>query len=185
MFRNATYRLELTRSLDWSGLRSLPSSDDIPDINGGVAIFKQGDGSSVEVPVEDYIGELRQTVKKLQGELKRERDGGNELLNFISTMEKENLASLTKNAGEEVIDAMKKVCEVVTKSQGISTESETVIEASAPELGQLLFYLMVSGFFLREAEVHLDLQRKLGGDGSSLKNLLGGSSEDSKSNGSS
>lgn len=174
MFRNATYRLELTRSLDWSGLKALPSTDDKPEIKGGVAIFKQGNGSTVEVPVDEYIDELRQTVQNLQGELHRERKGGNELLSFISTMEKDNLEALTKNAGEEVVDAMKKVCAAVTLSQGISTDQESLVQASAPELGQLLFYLMVSGFFLREAEVHLDLQRKLGGDTSSLKNLLGG-----------
>lgn len=178
MFRNATYRLELTRSLDWSGLRALPSSEDVPHIKGGVAVFKQGDGSTVEVPVEEYISELRQTVTSLQSELQRERKGGNELLSFISTMDKENIEALTKNAGEEVVDAMKRVVEVVTKSQGIMHGTESLVEASAPELGQLLFYLMVSGFFLREAEVHLDLQRKMGGDGSSLKNLLGGTDDE-------
>ena len=181
MFRNATYRLELTRSIDWSGLRALPSSEDQPEINGGVAVFKQGDGSTVEVPVEEYIHELRQTVQNLQGELQRERKGGNELLSFISTMDKENIDALTKNAGEEVVDAMKKVCDIVTKSQGIVPGQEALVEASAPELGQLLFYLMVSGFFLREAEVHLDLQRKLGGDASGLKNLLGGTELDPES----
>lgn len=177
MFRNAAYRLELTRSLDWAGLKALPSTDDKPEIQGGVAVFKQGDGSTVEVPVEDYIDELRATVNNLQGELHREREGGNELLSFISTMEKESIEGLTKNAGEEVVEAMKKVCAAVTTSQGINPDRESHVQASAPELGQLLFYLMVSGFFLREAEVHLDLQRKLGGDGSSLKNLLGGGAE--------
>lgn len=184
MFRNATYRLELTRSLDWSGLRALPSSDvDHPEIKGGVAVFKQKDGSTVEIPVEEYISELRQTVDNLQGELQRERKGGNELLSFIATMEKENIEALTKNAGDEVVDAMKKVVLAVTKSQGINTEKDSLVHASAPDLGQLLFYLMVSGFFLREAEVHLDLQRKIGGDGSSLKNLLGGGGSDSSADG--
>lgn len=184
MFRNATYRLELTRSLDWSGLRALPSSEaDHPEIKGGVAVFKQKDGSVVEVPVEEYINELRQTVGNLQGELERERKGGNELLSYIATMEKENIEALTKNAGDEVVDAMKKVVLAVTKSQGINTERDSLVHASAPDLGQLLFYLMVSGFFLREAEVHLDLQRKIGGDGSSLKNLLGGGGSESKGEG--
>lgn len=182
MFRNATYRLELTRSLDWSGLKALPAKEEQPIIEGGVAIFKQDDGSTMEVPVEQYISDLRQTVNNLQSELTRERKGGNELLSFISTMEKENLEALTKNAGSEVIDAMKKVCDVVTKSQGINSEQERLVQASAPELGQLLFYLMVSGFFLREAEVHLDLQRKLGGDGSNLKNLLEEGSSEQSSN---
>lgn len=179
MFKNATYRMELTRSLDWSGLKALPSTEDKPKIEGGVAVFKQGDGSTVEVPVEEYIEELRDTVQNLKNELQRERKGGNELLSFISTMEKESLQALTKNAGEEVVDAMKKVCDVVTKAQGIDTENEAVVQASAPELGQLLFYLMVSGFFLREAEVHLDLQRKIGGDVSGLNNLLGGGEDKS------
>lgn len=173
MFRNAAYRLELTRTLDWAGLRALPSSTEQPEIKGGVAVFKQSDGSSVEVPVEEYIGELRATVDNLRGELQRERKGGNELLNFISTMDQENIESLTKDAGEEVVDAMKKVVDFVTKSQGIDPNMSAVIEASAPELGQLLFYLMVSGFFLREAEVRLDLQRQIGGEGS-LNNLLEG-----------
>ncbi|CAN8076936.1 unnamed protein product [Agarophyton chilense] len=175
MFRNATYRMELTRSLDWSGIRALPSSEkEPPKIEGGVAVFKQNDGSEVEVPVEEYISELRQTVTNLKGELERERKGGNELLSFIATMEKENIEALTKNAGDEVVDAMKKVVQAVTKSQGISMEKDGIIHAATPDLGQLLFYLMVSGFFLREAEVHLDLQRKLGGDPSSITNLLGG-----------
>lgn len=175
MFRNATYRLELTRSLDWAGTKALPSSADKPEIKGGVAVFKQGDGSTVEVPVEEYIEELRSTVQNLEGELQRERKGGNELLSFISTMEKESIEALTKNAGEEVIDAMKKVVGVVTKAQGIDLKREAVVQASTPELGQLLFYLMVSGFFLREAEVRLDLKRQLGGEGPSMKSLLEGS----------
>lgn len=177
MFRNASYRLELTRSIDWSGTRALPATDDKPEIQGGVAVFKQGDGSTVEVPVEQYIDELRDTVQNLQAELKRERKGGNELLTFISTMEQDSLEALTKNAGDEVVDAMKKVIDVVTKAQGIDTAQESLVQASAPELGQLLFYLMVSGFFLREAEVHLDLQRKIGGDVTSLRNILGGSEQ--------
>lgn len=181
MFRNAAYRMELTRTLDWSGLnatydpnKALPTSEgstDQPEIKGGVAIFKQPDGTTVEVPVDQYIGELRETVTNLRDELVRERKGGNELLSFISTMDKDNMESLTKNAGSEVVEAMKKVVDFVTTSQGIDKNQNAVIEASAPELGQLLFYLMVSGFFLREAEVRRDLQKRIGGE-STLNNLL-------------
>lgn len=180
MFRNATYRFELTRSLDWASTKALPASEVNPEIKGGVAIFKQGDGSTVEVPVDQYVDELRSTVQNLQGELHRERKGGNELLTFLSTMEKENIEALTKNAGKEVVDAMKKVVEVVTKAQGIDTKQEAVVQASTPELGQLLFYLMVSGFFLREAEVRLDLKRQLGGESPNLNSLLEGSDKPDK-----
>lgn len=183
MFRNATYRLELTRNLDWSGSRALPSSgEEQPEIKGGIAVFKQKDGSTIEVPVLDYIQDLRKSVDSLRGELQRERKGGNELLSFISTMEKQSIEALTKNAGEEVVDAMKKVVKAVTKSHGMDSP-ESLVQTSTPELGQMLFYLMVSGFFLREAEVHLDLHRKIGGEGSALKNLLGGSTSDSSDSG--
>lgn len=184
MFRNAAYRLELTRTLDWAGLKALPSSEDKPEIKGGVVIYKQNDGSTVEVPVDEYISELRDTVSSLRNELQRERKGGNELLSFISTMDKENIEKLTKNAGEEVTEAMKKVVDLVTTTQGIDPKKNSVIEASAPELGQLLFYLMVSGFFLREAEVRLDLQRQIGG-GKPPNNLLEGGTGDSTSSDSS
>lgn len=186
MFRNAAYRLELKRTLDWAGLneittnnKALPSSGvptiSDPEIKGGVASFKQADGSTIEVPIEEYIGELKKTVSNLKDELTKERKGGNELLSFVSTMDKDNLEDLTKNAGPEVVEAMKKVVDFVTVSQGIDQKSNSAIEASAAELGQLLFYLMVSGFFLREAEVRLDLQRQLGGE-NSLNNLLEGGS---------
>lgn len=180
MFRNAAYRLELTRTLDWSGLKALPSSEDQPEIKGGVAIFKQGDGSTIEVPVDKYIGELKQTVSNLRDELHRERKGGNELLSFIATMDKASLESLTKNAGQDVVDAMKKVVDFVTTTQGIDKTKNTIVEASSQELAQLLFYLMVSGFFLREAEVRLDLKRQIGGD-LAVNNLLNdGPSDDSQ-----
>lgn len=164
MFRNAAYRLELTRSLDRSDLPALPVQESIPEISGGTATFKSDDGSTVEVPVEEYVNELRQTVGSLKNELERERRGGNELLSFLSTMEPSNLEALTTNAGEEVIDAMRKVVDAVTVSQGLDQATNKLVQTSSFELGQLLFYLMVNGFFLREAEVRVELQRKLSGE---------------------
>ncbi len=62
MFRNAAYRLELTRSLDRSDLPALPARESVPEIQGGVAVFRNDDGTQVEVPVEKYVQELRNTV---------------------------------------------------------------------------------------------------------------------------
>lgn len=95
------------------------------------------------------------------------------LLSFISTLDPQNLESLTTNAGEEVVDAMKRVVAAVTRSQGIPEIPDAVVGTSSIELSQLLLYLMVSGFFLREAEVRIELQRSLGGEATiDLKNLL-------------
>lgn len=177
MFRNAAYRLELTRSLERSDLPALPAREATPEIKGGVAVFQNEDGTEFEVPVEKYVEELRSTVSSLRNELARERKGGNELLSFVATMEPKNLEALTANAGEEVIDAMRKVVDAVTTSQGLNTQEDKLVHASTLELGQLLFYLMVNGFFLREAEVRVELQRQLGGDvASDLNKLLEGGS---------
>eukprot|EP00171_Calliarthron_tuberculosum_P008842 IDg8842t1 len=69
MFRNAAYRLELTRSLERTDLPALPARENNPEIQGGVAVFKDDNGAQVEVPVEEYVAELRQTVGALRNEL--------------------------------------------------------------------------------------------------------------------
>jgi Protein of unknown function (DUF760) len=79
MFRNAAYRLELTRSLgSISDLPALPGTNQEPEIRGGVAIFQSENGTEVTVPVDQYVEELRSQVNTLRDELVRERKGGNE-----------------------------------------------------------------------------------------------------------
>jgi Protein of unknown function (DUF760) len=198
LFKNAALRLGLSRSFssdarnfdasfapqlsagsdsidddDARSTSSTSSESTGPGIIGGVAVFKTATGENVEVPVEEYVADLRAQVDELRGELARERKGGNELLSFISTLEPENVEALTANAGEEVTDAMRRVVEAVTRAQGIPDQPDAVVDASSPELGQLLFYLMVVGFTLRETEVRGELQRTLGGPKLNYANLLG------------
>lgn len=78
MFRNAAYRLELTRSLGRANAPALPAANSEPEIRGGVAIFTSENGKTVEVPVDEYVSELRKQVSSLRDELNRERKGGNE-----------------------------------------------------------------------------------------------------------
>ena len=176
MMRNAQYRMSLTRTLAVSEMKQLPGSGVIePEIEGGVAVFRHEDGTSTEMPIGEYVNELRDTVSKLQADLQRERKGGNELLSYIATMDQKDIEALTKNAGEEVVSAMKSVIRAVTKSQKIPLKPDAVVQASSFELSQLLFYLMVTGYFLREAEVRVDLQRNLGGSSTmTLDKLLEG-----------
>eukprot|EP00172_Hildenbrandia_rubra_P004370 Plantae.Rhodophyta-Hildenbrandia_rubra.ctg871.p1 GENE.Plantae.Rhodophyta-Hildenbrandia_rubra.ctg871~~Plantae.Rhodophyta-Hildenbrandia_rubra.ctg871.p1 ORF type:complete len:343 (-),score=63.56 Plantae.Rhodophyta-Hildenbrandia_rubra.ctg871:2945-3973(-) len=176
MMRNAQYRMSLTRTLAATELKSLPGTMvREPEIQGGVAIFRNGDGTKTEMPIDEYVNELKNTVSKLQKDLERERKGGNELLSYVATMDQKNIEALTKNAGEEVVSAMKSVIRAVTKSQKIPLKPDAVVQASSFELSQLLFYLMVTGYFLREAEVRIELQRNLGGSGPmALDKLLEG-----------
>lgn len=78
MFRNAAYRLELTRSLGGTNAPALPAANVEPEIIGGVAVFTSENGKTVEVPVDEYVSELRNQVSSLRDELARERKGGNE-----------------------------------------------------------------------------------------------------------
>lgn len=181
MMRNAAYRLELTRNLSDVTSGSVPllaGAEAQPEIVGGEAVFKNEDGEEVRIPMEDYVSELRSQVTELRGELERERKGGNELLSYISTLETKSLEALTNKAGEEVVDAMKRVVTAVTKAQGIPTQPEAIIDASSSELGQVLLYLMCCGFTLRETEVRVELQRSLDGSSASGKGLLGGADSD-------
>jgi hypothetical protein len=176
MMRNASYRLELTRTLGGvaSGRPALAGAEATPEIVGGEAVFKSDGGVEVRIPVGEYVSELRGQVSELRNELARERKGGNELLSYISTLEQDSLEALTNNAGAEVVDAMKRVVAEVTKAQDIPTRPDAVVDAASSELSQVLLYLMCCGFTLRETEVRVELQRSLEGKSSPGTNLLEG-----------
>jgi Protein of unknown function (DUF760) len=87
MFRNAAYRLELTRSLgSISELPALPGANKEPEIRGGVAVFQSDDGTEMAVPVDQYVEELRSQVNTLRDELVRERKGGNEYVSHVQSI---------------------------------------------------------------------------------------------------
>jgi Protein of unknown function (DUF760) len=181
MMRNASYRLELTRNLGGGGGSRLPQlagAEATPEIIGGEAVFKADDGTEVRIPVSEYVSELRNQVNELRGELARERKGGNELLSYISTLEKESLETLTNNAGPDVVDAMKRVVAEVTMAQEIPPQPDAIVDASSSELGQVLLYLMCCGFTLRETEVRVELQRNLEGKTTRGNNLIEGGKPD-------
>ncbi|KAA8497041.1 hypothetical protein FVE85_0770 [Porphyridium purpureum] len=187
LLRNVAYRVSLAKSLENTdsssqNYKSLPQSngseseDDDggkssetlarfpslpnvePQIQDGVARFDAGNGNTVEIPVEQYISEMRTEVESLKKEIKRLREeDGTDLVKYIQKMEPDNLQELTQSAGAEVVDAMNKVVSAVLQSQRLPPNPLAAVETNASELGQLLFWLMVVGFYLREAEVKLGL----------------------------
>lgn len=163
LMRNAEYRYSLLQSLT-SPSRQLPGTEAAPKprIEGGVAVFVHSDGSTSEMPVAEYVKELRSEVELLRGELTRTAAGSNPLIAFMANMEPANLSALTADAGEEVVEAMRKIVEAVVKREGLPTNGEAVVETRVVELGSLLFWLLVTGYFLREGEVRLQLKRSLG-----------------------
>lgn len=165
LIRNVEYRYGLLQSLS-SPSKQLPGTgadaSSKPRIEGGVAVFVHSDGSTSEMPVAEYVEELRSEVDSLREELTRTAAGSNPLIAFMANMEPANLAALTANAGEEVVEAMRKIVEAVVKREGLPSKGDAVVESGVVELGSLLFWLLVTGYFLREGEVRLQLKRSLG-----------------------
>eukprot|EP00170_Pyropia_yezoensis_P008304 contig_34676_g8331 len=148
LIRNAEYRYGLLQSLtspsrQLSGTGAETSSK--PRIEGGVAVFVHSDGSTSEMPVSEYVEELRSEVDLLRSELTRTSAGSNPLIAFMANMEPANLSALTANAGEEVVEAMRKIVEAVVKREGLPAKGDAIVESGVVELGSLLFWLLVTG----------------------------------------
>lgn len=175
LIRNAQYRHGLLQSLATpsrqlaGGTVGAPAE---PRIEGGVAVFAHPDGTTTEVPMAEYVAELRSEVALLRGELTRTAAGSNPLVAFMASMEPANLSALTAEAGDEVMEAMRKIVQAVVAREGLPSEGDAVVESGVVELGSLLFWLLVTGYFLREGEVRLQLKRSL--DGADGRGLLEG-----------
>ncbi|KAK1862653.1 hypothetical protein I4F81_005221 [Pyropia yezoensis] len=115
--RVAGTRILTSPSRQLSGTGAETSSK--PRIEGGVAVFVHSDGSTSEMPVSEYVEELRSEVDLLRSELTRTSAGSNPLIAFMANMEPANLSALTANAGEEVVEAMRKIVEAVVKREGL------------------------------------------------------------------
>jgi hypothetical protein len=164
MLRNAQYRYSLSKSLE-----SVPVDDrqqrllqgEKPLVQGKVT-FQNSDGSTTEIDASEYVEELRSQVVKLEQELNKYKNAsGSQLLSYIRTMEQDQLESLTRDMGDEVIDAMKRIIRAVTMQTSIAQNPMSVVETSTSELSQMLFWLLVTGYFLREAEVQQNIEKML------------------------
>jgi len=162
LMRNAQYRLNLTR--DYAPkLKELPHSQ--LDLKGGTAVVTFPSGKVKEVSAEEYVAQLRTEAQALREELERLKKGGpnagNELYEIFTSLEPENLRSLTDEAGPEVTNAISLLIQKVLGVKNGSPNPLIPIETSREDLGKLLFYSMVSGYFLREAELRMYVQDRL------------------------
>ncbi|GJD11183.1 hypothetical protein Gasu2_53260 [Galdieria sulphuraria] len=161
MLRNAQYRYSLTKSLETVDDKRHLLEGQKPSVQGKVT-FQNVDGSTTEMDASEYVQELRSQVILLEKELTKYKNAsGSQLLSYIRTMEQDQLESLTRDMGDEVIDAMKRIIRAVTMQTSIAQNPMSVVETSTSELSQMLFWLLVTGYFLREAEVQQNIQKML------------------------
>ncbi|CAM6123055.1 unnamed protein product [Calypogeia fissa] len=179
MFRNAQFRLDLQQSLSQVALRE-PDTKQDPDyepsvnkskVSGEVLRWHKEDGIE-QVPAVEYIEMLESEIRELQQQLEsqqRASRGRNELLQYLKSLEPQNLQELTTTAGEDTVEAMNTF---ITRLLGVKDPAQlkrAATETSAAELAQLLYWLMVVGYSIRNIEVRFDMERILGEPVSSRK----------------
>ncbi|XP_027095282.1 uncharacterized protein [Coffea arabica] len=170
MFRNAQYRIELQQSLEQVALPEPPKSKDGPEFAPGTQKKVTGEvirWNNVSGPEKldavKYIELLEAEIEELNRQIERKSsDGQNDLLDYLKTLEPQNLKELTSTAGEDVILAMNTFIKRLLTVSDPSQMKTSVTETSAPELAKLLYWLMVVGYSIRNIEVRFDMERVLG-----------------------
>ncbi|TVT97710.1 hypothetical protein EJB05_57030 [Eragrostis curvula] len=184
MFRNAQYRLELQQSLEQVALpepkeekyvspvveETIKGSKDSPDyapgtqkkVTGEVIRWNKATGPE-KIDAVKYIELLEAEIDELSRQVARKSSqGSNELLEYLKTLEPQNLKELTSTAGEDVVFAMNAFIKRLLAVSDPAQMKTTVSETSANQLANLLFWLMIVGYSMRNIEVRFDMERVLG-----------------------
>lgn len=170
MFRNAQYRLELQQSLEQVALPEPEEIKDAPDYAPGTQkkvsgeVIKWNNISGPEtIDAVKYIELLEAEIEELNRQVARKSTNGpNGLLEYLKTLEPQNIKELTSSAGEDVVLAMNTFIKRLLAVSDPNQMKTSLTETSAPELARLLCWLMVVGYSIRNIEVRFDMERVLG-----------------------
>lgn len=114
------------------------------------------------------MAELREEVSTLRRELdtveKQRREAAqSDLLAYVRSLPEQQMAALTSEITDDVLDGMKKLVYSIMKGMGTSTvETETLLQQSGSAMAQLCMWQLAIGYNLRELEVRDQLQKQLG-----------------------
>ncbi len=180
MFKNAEYRMSLTRSL--KGLPKLTSGASVSNSDGNSSIslsdvgaegsgastivegqvtLRSSDGTTIEVPAAQLTESLSAEVDALKRELAvirndREAELRSNLLTYIQALPERDLARLTSDMSDEVMESIQLLVDALMERLGVDAASqggeEIVIQQSVGVLAQLCMWQMVVGYKLRELE---------------------------------
>uniref|UniRef100_A0A7N0R816 Uncharacterized protein n=1 Tax=Kalanchoe fedtschenkoi TaxID=63787 RepID=A0A7N0R816_KALFE len=169
MFKNAQYRLELQQSLEQTALPHSEEKKDVPDYAPGTQknvsgeVIRWNNVSGVEkIDAAKYIELLEAEIEELNRQVGRKSSNGpNELLEYMKSLEPQNIKELTSSAGEDVILAINTFIKRLLAVSDPDKMKTSMTETSAPELSKLLYWLMVVGYSIRNIEVRFDMERVL------------------------
>ena len=168
MFKNAEYRMTLTRSL--KGLPRLPAPaslnkgnitvNQLDNIyNDANILLRASTGEQVSVAVSELTGALSKEVQELRQELalirgEREAELRSNLLTYIQALPENELGKLTSDMSQDIVDSIQMLVDALMEKLGIDTSGpEVVVQQSIGPLAQLCMWQMVVGYKLRELEV--------------------------------
>ncbi|KAG6534197.1 hypothetical protein ZIOFF_008082 [Zingiber officinale] len=110
-----------------------------------------------------YIEYLEAEIEELNRQVaKKSSNGHNELMEYLRNLEPQNIKELTSSAGEDVVFAMNTFIKRLLAVSDPAQMKTSVTETSAPQLANLLYWLMVVGYSIRNIEVRFDMERVLG-----------------------
>uniref|UniRef100_A0A453Q8H3 Uncharacterized protein n=1 Tax=Aegilops tauschii subsp. strangulata TaxID=200361 RepID=A0A453Q8H3_AEGTS len=110
-----------------------------------------------------YIELLEAEIDELSRQVARKSSqGSNELLEYLKTLEPQNLKELASSAGEDVVFAMNAFIKRLLAVSDPAQMKTAVSETSGAQLANLLFWLMIVGYSMRNIEVRFDMERVLG-----------------------
>ncbi|KAG2698182.1 hypothetical protein I3843_07G137600 [Carya illinoinensis] len=169
MFKNAQYRLELQQSLEQVALPEVQDKKDVPDYAPGTQKNLSGEvirwnniSGPERIDALKYIELLEAEIEELNRQVGRKSaNGHNELLEYLKSLEPQNLKDLTSSAGEDVVLAMNTFIKRLMAVSDPNQMKTSVTETSAPELAKLIYWLMVVGYSIRNIEVRFDMERVL------------------------
>ncbi|GJM87537.1 hypothetical protein PR202_ga03502 [Eleusine coracana subsp. coracana] len=168
--RNAQYRLELQQSLEQIALPEPKEEKDLTDyapgtqkkVTGEVIRWNKATGPE-KIDAVKYIELLEAEIDELSRQVARKSSqGSNELLEYLKSLEPQNLKELASTAGEDVVFAMNAFIKRLLAVSDPAQMKTTVSETSANQLANLLFWLMIVGYSMRNIEVRFDMERVLG-----------------------
>ncbi|KAG7020719.1 hypothetical protein SDJN02_17406, partial [Cucurbita argyrosperma subsp. argyrosperma] len=170
MFKNAQNRLELQQSLEQVALPEPKDEKDGSNYAAGTQknvtgeVIRWNNVSGPErIDAKRYIELLEAEIEELNRQVDRKSASGqNELLEYLKTLEPQNLKELTSSAGEDAVVAMNTFIKRLLAVSDPSQMKTSVSETTAPELAKLLYWLMVVGYSIRNIEVRFDMERILG-----------------------
>lgn len=172
MFRNAQYRMDVTKTL---ALPS-PSDEDEGDptqeyaegsqqinISGEVLRWHNEKGAE-SVDAMEYIEQLERELHTLREQVSMHEAAASEdrnyLLEYLQKLEPTNVREMTSGAGEEVIEAMNAFIKRLVGTDYDSEELKGIeSKSTSVEMARLLYWLLIVGYSLRTIEVREELQK--------------------------